>query len=62
MTQHTKSQPASTPLGFTRDDVRNLRMAADWEEDYEWDNGRRCTSPLRDLADRIEALLPPEKP
>ena len=44
------------PFGFTREDVESLRTLAGndawWIDDQE----------LSDLADRIEALLPPENP
>jgi len=38
------------PFGFTREDVKLLRAFANL-----------CTSDFRNLADRIEALLPPEE-
>lgn len=47
------------PFGFTREDVKLLRDEAEGEWNGEqMDVGRR----LLRLADRIEALLPPEKP
>lgn len=45
------------PFGFTREDVEELRRvtkATEWSDGGSWD--------FSDLADRIEALLPPEKP
>ena len=42
------------PFGFTREDVALLRAYADW------DLGGRNSTDFDDLADRIEALLPPE--
>jgi hypothetical protein len=46
------------PFGFTHDDVLTLRLAADTHDnDLDWKE--RCFK-LRDTADRIEALLPPE--
>ncbi len=46
------------PFGFTREDVKELRGVA---EDYEHRGLTPCPfDTLNDLADRIEALLPPE--
>ena len=51
------------PFGFTREDVGNLRKAAD-AIDGEWNVGPRSEHPLvvalDALTDRIEGLLPPE--
>lgn len=52
------------PFGFTREDVRVLREAAD-RDDAELQAGNNArtdidTVALRSLADRIEALLPSE--
>ena len=51
------------PFGFTREDVHAIRSAAD-SIDSEWNVGARSDFPLvvhlDALADRIEALLPPE--
>ena len=50
---------ADQPFGFTHEDVRVLRGLASWVP-HEWQpDGERV---LRSLADRIEALLPPEVP
>jgi hypothetical protein len=52
------------PFGFTREDVRMLRETArrDDEELRTGNNARTDidSDALRNLADRIEALLPPE--
>lgn len=40
------------PFGFTRADVESVRYVSDWLD---------RPNPLRDLADRIEALLPPHE-
>lgn len=44
------------PFGFTRADVARLRQSANRIRD-EWGDS---VTDLKDLADRIEALLPPE--
>lgn len=55
------------PDGYiTREDVTRLREAADHQDaENEWPpSWRRAVveqNPLRSLADRIEALLPPER-
>jgi hypothetical protein len=43
------------PFGFTHDDVELLRYIASGMLDYDYE-------PVQDLADRIEALLPPRAP
>ncbi len=43
------------PFGFTRADVRELRRTSGWEV------GEVARDRLHSLADRIEALLPPEE-
>lgn len=48
------------PFGFTREDVGALRTAAGIVEDEATENPERLASTIRSLADRIEALLPPE--
>ena len=53
------------PFGFTRGDVRTLNEAAVCAQNYLDDGGHPGLEDLRDrclsLADRIEALLPPEE-
>ena len=49
------------PFGFTRDDVRNLRLSvADGTTIEPQPGGVPYARELWDLADRIEMLLPPE--
>lgn len=50
------------PFGFTWADVRLLEARATSEEEARAIMGGREPSPLRDLATRIAALLPPEEP
>ena len=50
------------PFGFTREDVRLLREEASWHNhSMEYFTDPRQGKLLDDLADRIEALLPPEE-
>lgn len=48
-------------LPFTKEDVDLLRTRADREEEAHQYMGSQFVSPLRNLAERIEALLPKEK-
>lgn len=50
------------PFGFTREDVKVIRAAIPWIH-QRWDESVRPEMELlASLADRIEALLPPEEP
>lgn len=51
---------AAQSLGFTGADVDLLRTTADREDEAVSYMGSSYRSPLHDLADRLEALLPPE--
>lgn len=47
------------PFGFTREDVEMLRKIAEWTPGYSWSDVDSKYS-VQSLANRIEALLPPE--
>lgn len=51
------------PFGFTREDVKVLKEVAEYETNLAYDDLRHAdawVAPMLLLADRIEALLPPE--